>query len=101
MHGVGAHGASPHRGVDPVLVAAQIVVSLQSLVSRTISPLESGVITVGAVLGMASHLEHRACSIYDMTGLSQKNGAVVTHLKLAESQGDISSIRIAAGGADV
>jgi len=55
VHGVGAHGASPHRGVDPVLVAAQIVVSLQSLVSRTISPLESGVITVGAIHGGAKH----------------------------------------------
>ena len=55
VHGVGAHGASPHRGVDPVLVAAQIVVSLQSLVSRTISPLESGVITVGAISGGTKH----------------------------------------------
>jgi hippurate hydrolase len=55
VHGVGAHGASPHRGVDPVLVAAQIVVSLQSLVSRTISPLESGVITVGAINGGTKH----------------------------------------------
>ena len=55
VYGVGAHGASPHRGVDPVLVAAQIVVSLQSLVSRTISPLESGVITVGAIHGGTKH----------------------------------------------
>ena len=38
VHGVGAHGAAPHRGVDPVLVASQIVVSLQSIVSRTIAP---------------------------------------------------------------
>ena len=34
VHGVGTHGAHPHRGIDPVLVASQIVVSLQSLVSR-------------------------------------------------------------------
>lgn len=55
VHGVGTHGAYPHQGVDPVLVAAQIVVSLQSVVSRTISPLEPGVITVGAIHGGTKH----------------------------------------------
>ncbi|MFK8015756.1 MAG: amidohydrolase [Gammaproteobacteria bacterium] len=55
VHGVGAHGASPHKGIDPVLVAAQIVVSLQSVVSRTISPLDAGVITVGSIHGGTKH----------------------------------------------
>lgn len=55
VHGIGAHGASPHKGVDPVLVASQIVVTLQSVVSRSISPLESGVITVGAIHGGTKH----------------------------------------------
>jgi hippurate hydrolase len=55
VHGVGTHGASPHRGVDPVLVASQIVVSLQSLVSRSIDPLEAGVVTVGAIHGGTKH----------------------------------------------
>lgn len=55
VHGVGAHGAYPHMGVDPVLVAAQIVVSLQTLVSRSIAPLEPGVITVGAIHGGFKH----------------------------------------------
>lgn len=55
VHGVGTHGASPHKGIDPVLVASQIVVTLQSVVSRTISPLESGVITVGAIQGGTKH----------------------------------------------
>jgi hippurate hydrolase len=55
VHGVGAHGAFPHRGIDPVLVAAQIVVSLQSLVSRTINPLEPGVVTVGSIHGGTKH----------------------------------------------
>lgn len=48
VHGVGAHGASPHKGIDPILIGSQIVVSLQSIVSRSIAPLEPGVITVGA-----------------------------------------------------
>lgn len=55
VHGVGAHGASPHKGVDPVLVASQIVVSLQSIVSRTIAPQEAGVVTVGAIHGGTKH----------------------------------------------
>lgn len=55
VRGVGAHGASPHRGVDPVLVASQIVVSLQSLVSRTIDPLAPGVVTVGSIHGGSKH----------------------------------------------
>jgi len=55
VHGVGAHGAAPHKGIDPVLVASQIVVTLQSIVSRTIAPLESGVITVGAIHGGTKH----------------------------------------------
>lgn len=55
VHGVGAHGASPHKGVDPVLVASQIVVSLQSIVSRSINPQDAGVITVGSIHGGAKH----------------------------------------------
>ena len=55
VHGVGAHGASPHQGVDPMLVASQIVVPLQSRVSRTINPLDSGVVTVGSIHGGSKH----------------------------------------------
>ena len=55
VRGVGAHGAYPHMGLDPVLVASQIVVSLQSVVSRTLSPLDPGVITVGSIHGGSKH----------------------------------------------
>jgi hippurate hydrolase len=51
VHGVGTHGAYPHMGVDPVLVASQIVVSLQSMVGRDINPLEGAVISVGSIHG--------------------------------------------------
>ena len=49
------HTFPPHMGIDPVLVASQIVVSLQSIVSRSIAPLEPGVITVGAIHGGFKH----------------------------------------------
>lgn len=48
IHGVGAHGAYPHEGKDPIVMGAEIVMALQTLVSREISPLQPGVITVGA-----------------------------------------------------
>ena len=61
----------------------------------------TGVVTVGAVLAMAAHLEHRESSVFDMTGLSQKNGAVYSHLRIAESRDKIGSQRLGAGEADL
>ncbi|MGV6819281.1 MAG: amidohydrolase [Parvularcula sp.] len=55
IRGVGAHGAAPHQGIDPVVVAAEFIVSLQTIISRTISPLEAGVITVGSIHGGIKH----------------------------------------------
>ena len=48
VHGVGAHGASPHRGKDPILMGAEIIMALQTIISREIAPLKPGVITVGS-----------------------------------------------------
>jgi amidohydrolase len=45
---VGAHGAAPHQGIDPVQMAAEIVVGLQAIIGREKAPLDAGVITVGA-----------------------------------------------------
>jgi len=61
----------------------------------------TGVITVGAVLGMAAHVEGKACSIYDMTGLAQKNGAVYSHLKIADESDDLGAQRLGRGDADL
>jgi amidohydrolase len=51
IHGKGGHGAVPHLAVDPVLAAAQIIVALQSIVSRTVAPLDSGVVSVTTLDG--------------------------------------------------
>ena len=59
----------------------------------------SGVVTIGALLGMAAHLEGRGCAILDMAGLAQKGGAVVSHIRLAPQPEDIHAVRISAGGA--
>jgi amidohydrolase len=49
--GKGGHGALPHLAADPVLAACQIVVSLQSIVARNVSPLKTAVVTIGAIHG--------------------------------------------------
>lgn len=51
IHGKGCHAASPHRGIDPVLIGSQIICSLQSIVSRNINPLESGLISIPKFTG--------------------------------------------------
>ncbi len=61
----------------------------------------TGVVTIGALIGMAAHLEGKGCGIIDMAGLAQKGGSVVAHLKVAASAEDIQTIRVAAGGADL
>lgn len=55
IHGVGAHGAYPHEGKDPIVMGAEIVMALQTLVSREIAPLSPGVVTVGAFNGGTKH----------------------------------------------
>jgi len=55
VHGVGTHGAYPHLGVDPVVVASSIVMNLQTLRSRETNPLEGAVVTVGAIHGGIKH----------------------------------------------
>jgi indolepyruvate ferredoxin oxidoreductase len=61
----------------------------------------TGVITVGALMGMAAHLEGKGVSVLDMTGMSQKNGSVTSHVKVARSPGDLRAQRIATGEADL
>ena len=55
VHGVGAHGASPHAGKDPVLIGSQIVVALQTLVARELPPRAPGVVTVGSFHSGTKH----------------------------------------------
>jgi indolepyruvate ferredoxin oxidoreductase len=61
----------------------------------------TGVITVGALIGMAAHLEGKGASVLDMTGMSQKNGSVTSHVKIAASPARLRAQRIATGEADL
>lgn len=55
IHGVGAHGAYPHKGKDPIVLGSQIVLALQTLVSRELSPRSPGVVTVGSFHSGTKH----------------------------------------------
>ncbi len=55
IHGVGAHGASPHTGKDPIVLGSQIVLALQTLVARELSPRSPGVVTVGSFHSGTKH----------------------------------------------
>ena len=61
----------------------------------------TGVVTIGALIGMAGHLEGKGASVLDQTGLAQKGGAVTTHIRIAKAPEDIHAVRIAAGEADL
>ncbi|HSV70703.1 MAG TPA: indolepyruvate ferredoxin oxidoreductase family protein [Methylibium sp.] len=61
----------------------------------------TGVVTVGALLGMAAHLEGKACSVFDMTGLSQKNGAVFSHVRIAAGVDALGAQKLGQGEADL
>ncbi len=59
----------------------------------------TGVLTIGALLGMAAHIEGKASMILDMSGLAQKGGAVLSHVRLASDTGDVTCSRIVTGTA--
>lgn len=51
IRGQGGHGAAPHQTVDPIVLAAQAILALQTVVSRRLDPIEAGVVTVGTIHG--------------------------------------------------
>ncbi len=61
----------------------------------------TGVITVGSLIAMAAHIEGKGCSTLNQTGLAQKFGAVVSHVRVARHQDHILTVRIADGDADL
>jgi indolepyruvate ferredoxin oxidoreductase len=60
----------------------------------------TGVVTVGALITMAAHLEGKGASVLDFTGFAQKGGAVISHLRIGRSPADLHQVRIADGRAD-
>jgi indolepyruvate ferredoxin oxidoreductase len=61
----------------------------------------TGVVTVGQILAMAAHVAGKACTVLDMSGLAQKGGPVMSHVRLADSDEHIFSTRVGTGAADL
>ena len=61
----------------------------------------TGVVTIGALIGMAAHLEQKGVTVLDVTGLAQKGGAVMSHVQIAKAPSDIHATRIAMGEANL
>ena len=61
----------------------------------------TGVITIGALIGMAAHLDGKGVTVIDQTGLAQKGGAVTSHVRIAERPEDLNAVRIDVGAADL
>ena len=61
----------------------------------------TGVVTIGAIIGMAAHIADLGCSILDMMGLAQKGGSVTSHIIIAPAPADINTTHIAAGRASL
>ncbi|WP_374244683.1 indolepyruvate ferredoxin oxidoreductase family protein [Zoogloea sp.] len=60
----------------------------------------TGVVTIGALIGMAAHLDGKGVTVLDMTGLAQKGGSVFSHIRIADDPAQLHAVRIAVGEAD-
>lgn len=108
---VTVHGAEPRKARKPATAASQnpfaglpepSPVALNEPYNVLVTGIGgTGVITLGAILGMAAHLEGKGCTALDFTGLAQKNGAVMSHLRIALAPEDLSVTRIPMGGANL
>ncbi len=106
VHGAQPKKAEPMRLDADALGAGEIPEPALPALDRSFAVIVTGVggtgvVTIGAILGMAAHLEGKGCGMIDMAGLAQKGGAVFSHVKLAPKPDDIHAIRVAAGQADL
>jgi indolepyruvate ferredoxin oxidoreductase len=107
---VTVHGAKPKKAEPKRVAADGVAAALPEPqlpgIDKTFNIIVTGVggtgvVTIGAILGMAAHLEGKGLGMIDMAGLAQKGGAVYSHVRLANTQDDINAIRVTAGMADL
>jgi len=106
-------GAEPKKaaGLDTATLRNKLEQALEQVAAPEVAPANcnllvagiggTGVVTIGAIVAMAAHLEHRASSVLDITGLAQKGGTVVSHVRLAADQQLFGPVRIDKQQADV
>ena len=90
------------KATPPSNLPAPVLPSLEQPCNLVVTGVGgTGVVTIGALLGMAAHLEGKGVLVLDMAGLAQKGGAVMSHVRLAASPADLHAARVVAKGADV
>lgn len=96
IHGVGAHGAHPHKSKDPIVLGSQIVLALQTLVSRELSPRVPGVVTVGAFHSGTKHniISDRAHLQITVRNTSAETRQILLHgiRRIAENMGRVAGL---------
>lgn len=96
IHGVGAHGASPHAGKDPIVLGAQIVMALQTLVSRELPPRDPGVVTVGSFHSGTKHniISDKAVLQLTVRNTSQETRKILLDgiKRIAENMGRVAGL---------
>ncbi len=96
IRGVGAHGASPHRGKDPIVLGSQIVLALQTLVSRELSPRDPGVVTVGSFHSGTKHniISDEALLQLTVRNTSEETRAILLNgiKRIAENMGRVAGL---------
>jgi hippurate hydrolase len=96
VRGVGAHGASPHRGKDPIVLGSQIVLALQTLVSRELSPRDPGVVTVGSFHSGTKHniISDEAHLQLTVRNTSEETRAILLNgiKRIAENMGRVAGL---------
>lgn len=96
IHGVGAHGASPHAGKDPIVLGAQIVMALQTLVARELPPRDPGVVTVGSFHSGTKHniISDRAVLQLTVRNTSQETRTTLLDgiKRIAENMGRVAGL---------
>lgn len=93
--------AGPGSAALPVLPTPQIGSTAEPFGILVTGVGGTGVVTVGQILAMAAHIEGKGCSVLDMSGLAQKGGPVMSHVRLADRQEDIHATRVGTGAADL
>ncbi len=96
IHGVGAHGAHPHRGKDPIVLGSQIVLALQTLVARELSPRMPGVVTVGSFHSGTKHniISDRAHLQLTVRNTSEETREILLNgiRRIAENMGRVAGL---------
>ena len=104
--GVRKGKAAGKSGSAPAEMPLPPLVAIPSVTDRPYGVLitgigGTGVVTIGAIMGVAAHIEGKGATVLDQLGMAQKGGGVISHVRIGATPEALHAVRLAAGGADV